>query len=54
MGRRRVYRWAEAGKIPGVKIIDFGGARQRVFMFSEKAINKFSKEFGGMSDEAND
>jgi excisionase family DNA binding protein len=43
MGERRVYRWAERGKIPGVKMIDFGGRRQRVFLFSEREIKKFEQ-----------
>jgi len=44
---RQVYRWAERGKIPGAKILDFGGKRFRVFMFDKAAVERFSKTFGG-------
>lgn len=44
---RQVYRWAERGKIPGAKIIDFGGKRFRVFMFEKKAVERFSRGFVG-------
>ena len=44
---RRVYRWAESGKIPGVKIIEMSGTSRRHFLFSEKAIEEFEETFDG-------
>lgn len=47
LGERRVYRWAEAGKIP-CKIIETGGRRH--FLFNEKAIERIEGTIGGEND----